>query len=175
MLKALMFSLAVILQLAFGMSTALAQDSLPISPLVIRMLVSDMWFLSITSTGEKTTSMVVYEVSGLLNTTRATIAVKECDKVAGAIEAAADAVQGGKPIGVVQFGDLHIGIKSNPEGHKSVTLSGGEKGLMFTSPLEQFFTPVEAKRFAKSLRAVPGIEARLMSHINFAAIWKSRR
>jgi len=174
MLKALKFSLAVILQLALGMSTALAQDSLPINPLTIRMNIGDTWFLTITSTGEKTTSLVVYEVSGFLNTTRASIAVKDCGKVADAIEAAANAVQGGKPIEVEQFDDIRIGIKSSPDGHKSVTISGREKSQLFASPLEQSLTPDEAKKFAKSLRAVPKIDARLMSHIDFAAIWKTR-
>jgi hypothetical protein len=176
MLKILTLTLTVILTLVIEVSTASAQpkDSPPISPLVIRMPIYDKWSLTIVSNGKQTTSLVVYEWSGFLNTTRGTIAIEDCDKVAGAIKAAADAVQSGKPIGVEQFGNVSIGIGSNPEGHKSVMIRGGERALLFTSPIEQYLPPEEAKKFALSLHAVPGAHVRLMSSIDFKAIWKTK-
>lgn len=170
----LAFSFAAILSAGFYVSTASGQDSAPINPLAIRMQISDLWFLTITSNGQKTNSAVVYDSAGFLNKTRASVSINDCNRMAEAIEVAADAVEKGALIEPRQLGDIRISIGKDTEGHGAVKLSGGEKGLLFTSPLEQLVPPEEARKFAQSLRAVPGIHARLMSSIDFAAIWRKK-
>lgn len=178
-------SSAVVLSLALCGPGASGQpkESPPTRPVVITTGLSHGWELIISVDAKTTTSRVQYHSSAVLSSTRASISVKDCPRMAEAIEAAAKAVQSDKRFENDRVGDVTISIgvadvyvagkdgKTALEKRKVVMLGGGETGL-FTDPLKMNLIPEEAAKFAKSLQAAPGIYERLKSSINFDAIWK---
>lgn len=171
--KLLGFTLLVILGLVLGTEVAAGQSSAPAKPIVIKTELESGWQLLIYSTAELTNATVTYHASGFLNSTDASVPVNDCSQMANAVEAAVAVLTSDKKIAEERFGDVTVGIGVD-EGHKVVTITGRIPLGMFSSPLMQKLPVAEASQFAQSLRAAPLIHARLMSAIDFGAIWKTR-
>jgi len=164
---------------------AQTKETPPAGPVVIRTDLANGWYLEIVVNATTTSSSVRYTFSGFLESVRASVGVKECERMAEAIDAAAAAVRADKRFETERFGDVtittgtgKIGVvgkdgKYTAEDRKCVMLRGGETGL-FSKPLETNLLPDEAEKFAKSIRTAPGIHARLKAAIDFDAIYKTK-
>jgi len=183
MKKVLTCLLAVALSIALSGATAHGEpkESPPSDPVVIKTSIGFGWELTIVADAKTNSSRVGYSSSGFLESTRASISVKDCARLAEAIEDAAKAVKNDKRYESDKVGDVTvsvgeievIGKDKQKEKKKVVQLGGGETGL-FSKPLAMNLSVEEAGKFAASLRRVPGVHARLKAAIDFDAMWKEK-
>lgn len=164
---------------------AQTKDIPPLGPVVIKTDLSHGWFLEIVVEATTTTSRVRYSSQAFLESTRASIGVKDCDRMAEALESAAAAVRKNQRFEGERYGDVGITIgdgkvgvvgkdgKYTTEERKVVIVRGGETGL-FSKALEMNLIPEEAERFAKSLRAAPGVHARIKATADFDGMFKAK-
>jgi hypothetical protein len=193
-MKSSTLSLAMALCITAGGSHAFSQsrDTAPINPVAINTELIDGWRIEIIADAKTTTTRLSYSWSALLKSTRASIAIKDCGRVAEAIDEAATAVRNGKRFENEEFGHLMIttgtgkvtvtdkdgGYLKDKDGNtlqedrQVVIIHGGESG-MFTEPYHREVLPDDAAKFARALRKAPGIAARLKSAIDLDAIWKA--
>jgi len=163
------------------------KETAPSKPVAISTEIEYGWSLSIVADARGITSRVGYDAqSGVLERTRAHISVKDCERLADAIETAAKAVKGDKRfendgVGDVTIstglGDVYLPGRDGKEGktekRQCVLLGGGESGL-FMKSLNMNLDPEKAAAFATAIRGVPAVYARLKSSIDFDAMFKGK-
>lgn len=160
----------------FNLATAQTPGSVarPINPVIIKMQAYGQWYLTVTSTHDAIKSEVIYEQPGLLTATYAEIAINDCLKMATALDAAADALDGAKPIKQKEIEGLTVDITIDKDNRQYIRILGTQKAFLFRTRLEQMLLPADARMFARSLRAVPDINANLRANIDNMAIWNGK-
>jgi len=161
------------------------KDAPPTSNVVLTTSLYGGVFLQAVSDANATSFSVQIDQSAFLNSRRTSIAIDDCDRVAGFIEAAALAVRNTNKFEMRGVGTLSIatGIakvgvvgkdgKFKEEERNVVMLTAGQTGF-FASKVEMNLVPEEAEKLAKALHVAPRIAARLKSSINFEAIHQAK-